>query len=168
MGKLYKKEAIEYLGISERAIERYVKSGKLKAHYEASKTGKRLVVMQEDADAFKAEMEAPQPIEPQPPQSTALARLPNLDGTLNRGVDGPMAIVPVSFLESTVRKRQGGLTVGIEHKFMLSIDEAVALSGIGKSALNAAIRAGKLAAHKGYGRGRRIKRSDLEKLVSKL
>jgi excisionase family DNA binding protein len=51
---------------------------------------------------------------------------------------------------------------------MLTIDEAAAFAGVGRRAIDAAIKAGNLTAHRGLGQGRRVKRADLERWVGEL
>jgi len=65
-------------------------------------------------------------------------------------------------------KGRHGPTVPTELKMMLTIPEAGALSGMGRGAIEAAIKAGTLTAHKGPWRGRRVKRADLETYITKL
>jgi hypothetical protein len=56
-----KKEAAQYLGCSERAIERYVKNGKLCCTYEKGKTRTIAVFTQSELDKIKYQTEAIKP-----------------------------------------------------------------------------------------------------------
>jgi excisionase family DNA binding protein len=53
-----KKEAAEYLGVSERSIERFVEEGKLTPKYAKGKTNKIPTFSQEAVEALRKEREA--------------------------------------------------------------------------------------------------------------
>lgn len=180
-----KQEAAEFLGVSVRAIERYVSAGKLPANYVRGKTGQVLDFDAGDLERFKAELEAPVSrgtIEPDktrqgaPQATTRAATRPGTatraDSTALARLDGPNAQNALSLLVQAIADNSGKArqapTVAPENKLMLTIEEAVAFSGIGRSAIDAAIKSGKLTAHSGYGRGRRVKRADLESYIGNL
>ena len=51
-----KQEAAEYLGVSVRALERYVQQGRIGGHYEKGKTRPTLVFDAAELEAFKTEL----------------------------------------------------------------------------------------------------------------
>ncbi len=174
-----KTEAAEFLGVSTRALERYVAAGKLASRYERGKTGRVLAFDESELQRFKDELEAPQeraPIAPDShrqgtqnkaptqPTSTALARR---DGATNGlSIEVMRAVQTLAQLTSD-NARQAAPVVPIEAKLLLSLAEAQAMTGLGRSTLLAAIEGGALKARK-IGRGWKIKRNDLEKFVGKL
>ena len=52
-----KQEAAEFLGVSVRALERYVQQGRIGGHYEKGKTRPTLVFDAAELEAFKAELD---------------------------------------------------------------------------------------------------------------
>ena len=70
-------------------------------------------------------------------------------------------------LEAMRQQRPAAPLADIAHKLMLTLQEAVALTGLSQRRLREAIRAGQLKAQI-IGRGWRIKRTDLEDYVRDL
>jgi excisionase family DNA binding protein len=176
-----KQEAAEYLGVSVRAIERYVSAGKLPANYVRGKTGQVLNFDADVLERFKAELEAPVSrgtIEPDkarqsPTSGTTRATRPDSatsadSRTLARldGANGQNALLLLSqaIAAATSDKVRQSPTVGVEHKLLLTLAEAQALTGLSRGVLRAAIDSGDLKA-KQIGRAFRVKRADLEKYV---
>jgi excisionase family DNA binding protein len=163
-----KTEAADFLEVSTRALERYVAAGRIVGHYERGKTGKVLAFDADELHRFKDELEAPTsraialpakaPIQP---TSRALAKP---DGTPNA-----LALDVLGALAQLIsdNARQAAPLVPIEAKLLLSLSEAQALTGLGRSTLLATIDDGTLKARK-IGRGWKIKRADLEKFVESL
>lgn len=172
-----KQEAAEFLGVSPRQIERYTKENRIGVRFEKGRTKPTPVYDEGELRRFKEELERPlhrpavQRMESvsnelptqsdgalsllsQPSQFEALARLVEAIGA--HSMQAPVAVKPAASVQD------------IALKLMLSVEEAAIYSGLSRSAIDEAIRAGKLAAHKGKWRGRRIKRTDVEKLVAKL
>lgn len=171
-----KTEAAEFLGVSTRALERYVAAGKIAGHYERGKTGKVLAFDPDDLQRFKEELEAPTSraiVVPDndrqaptrqgatQPTSRALAKLDDPANALSIDVLGALA------QWARDNTRQATTVVPVEAKLLLSLSESQALTGLGRSTLRAAIDAGTLKAQK-IGRGWKIKRTELEKFVGKL
>ena len=168
-----KKEAAEFLGVSVRALERYVQQGKISVRYEKGKTRPTANFDQEELEAFKTELNQPT-IKPAV-ESRQITTEFNDGG---RGSD----IQPVTvtdFDELTVVDRLAGMVemlinrkdkqpaVPIESKILLTLDEAQGLTGLSKGFLRDAIKQGNLNA-KVIGKSWRIKRSDLDEFVEKL
>jgi excisionase family DNA binding protein len=153
-----KTEAANYLEIGVRSLERYTSDGKVTPDKVKVKTGLALDYSQAELDRFKREvLEAPPESPPTAANvaaspANALARLPHQS----------VAMVPVQSLVTRERA-----TVPIEHKLLLTLAEAQALTGLSRGVLRAAIESGDLKA-KQIGRAFRVKRADLEKYVGKL
>ena len=165
-----KKQAAEYLGVSVRALERYVQQGKLTVRYEKGKTRSTANFDQTELEAFKEELN-------QPTIKPAVE-----SRQITTDVYDETDIVPVNvaeFGEFTVVDRLAGMvemlitrgdkkpTVPIESKILLTLDEAQALTGLSKGYLREAIRQGSLKA-KQIGKSWRVKRSDLDDFIEDL
>jgi len=159
-------EAARLLECSVSTVQRRLEKGELEAVPMAGKRCVRLPAdalpagVQPDASQLIVDSDAlkltPDASRIKSGESTALATVRDSNGA---------AIVAAIVGEALSQQRA---TAAISEKFMLTIDEAVQLSGIGRSAINAAIKAGELKAHHGLGRGRRLKRADLEKWAGEL
>lgn len=57
LGFMNKEEAAEFLGVSVRALERYVQQGRIGCRYEKGKTRPTLVFDKAELEKFKAELE---------------------------------------------------------------------------------------------------------------
>ena len=165
-----KKQAAEFLGVSVRALERYVQQGKLTVRYEKGKTRPTANFDQTELEAFKEELN-------QPTIKPAVE-----SRQITTDVYDETSITPVSmaeFGEFTVIDRLAGMvemlitrgdkkpTVPIESKILLTLDEVQAMTGLSKGYLREAIKQGNLKA-KQIGKSWRIKRSDLDDFVENL
>lgn len=157
--KLSRKEAAQFLSVSEKSISRYVESGKLVAGIAANKPGRQLEFDRADLERLLAETgqgeraivsHVPAPIE----------RDPTLD-------NGALADLIRLIVTETGHARQDAPLVPLVDKMMLTMDEAAALSGVAKSALLQARASGHLHAVK-IGRGYKVRRADLAKFVDAL
>lgn len=179
-----KKEAAAFLAVSERALERYAQQGRLSVRYEKGKTKPTPVYDEGELKALKAELEraqfsprpkvisAPAPDSDDP--ATALSpvsEFPNLPATV-RGDGQNQALMLLRALEALGAAQQPGrpvgrATVAVEHKLLLTLAEAQALTGLSRAVLREAVEAGTLKA-KQIGRSWRVKRGDLESYVETL
>lgn len=165
-----KKQAAEFLGVSVRALERYVQQGKLTVRYEKGKTRPTANFDQRELEAFKEELN-------QPTIKPAVE-----SRQITTDVYDETDITPVNvaeFGEFTVVDRLAGMvemlitrgdkkpTVPIESKILLTLDEAQAMSGLSKRYLREAINQGNLKA-KQIGKSWRLKRSDLDDFIENL
>ena len=165
-----KKQAAEFLGVSVRALERYVQQGKLTVRYEKGKTRPTANFDQRELETFKEELN-------QPTIKPAVE-----SRQITTDVYDETDIVPVNvaeFGEFTVIDRLAGMvemlitrgdkkpTVPIESKILLTLDEAQAMTGLSKGYLREAIRQGSLKA-KQIGKSWRVKRSDLDDFIEDL
>jgi excisionase family DNA binding protein len=160
------KRAAELLEVSEKTIQRRMHAGELEA---TTVAGKRAVKVRADQLPEGASID-------QTSDTLDSTGLTMTDGrTVDSGAmlatvrDARGAGVLAAIVAETLKQQeQARPSVPIEAKLMLTVDEAAALSGVGRTALDAAIRRGELKAHRGLGRGRRLKRADLEKWAGKL
>ncbi len=151
-----KKEAAEFLQIGVRSLERYTSDGRVSAEPKRGKTGMALDYDPAELERFKAELEAPpEPPPASPSSATTLARLPQRP---------PSTLARMAQSAAPERERPH---VGIEHKPLLKLDEAAALTGLSRAVLREAIEAKKL---KGalIGRAWRVRRGDVEDYLKKL
>jgi excisionase family DNA binding protein len=186
-----KTEAREFLGVSERTLEGYVKKGRLTVRYVRGKTSQRADFDADELERLKSELEAPTDraaIEaPQSPQmgaepgqkgvvvsktatsqNTALATLRGVP----TGAAGTslLAIAPEHFpalVQALSSAASSQNAVPIANRLTLDLDGAAALSGFSRGSIRAAIAAGQLPARK-MGRGWKIERAALEAWVKNL
>lgn len=167
-----KQSAAEFLGVSVRALERYVQQGRLGGRYEKGKTRPTLVFDKASLEAFKVELEQKlyKPVvESSNPDNSAtsdnaLARLSENSPTPpERAEFEPFSAV----LEALLERQRQQISVPAHHKLLLTLNDTQALTGLSRAVLREAIRNGKLKAEI-IGRAWRIKRTDLERYVEQL
>lgn len=156
-----KQEAAEFLGVSVRALERYVQQGRIGGHYEKGKTRPTLVFDSSELEAFKAELEqklykpAVETSNPDNP-NTALATF-----------GGNSEHVDFAILDALIERQSERHQTPPHHKLLLTLNDATALTGLSRAILRQAIRQGKLKAAI-VGKSWRIKYTDLERYIEKL
>jgi excisionase family DNA binding protein len=180
-----KTEAAEYLGMSERSLERHTKDNRIGVRYERGKTKKVPVYDAGELDRFKAELEAPvhrPAVEKMPPNfdnganasaesgAIQLARpdefLKVIEGVINATArEVAKAMAPGA--DNGASKRQT-LETPLKNRAFLSVEESAAHLGISQGSIEKAIKAQALTVHRGLARGRRIKRVELDKWAAKL
>jgi excisionase family DNA binding protein len=168
-----KQEAADYLGVSVRALERYVQQGKISVKYEKGKTRSTANFDPKELETFKAELEQPT-IKPAF-ESRQIATEPQSDtGKLihNAGEVSTFGEIGVidklsGIIEALLGKGDNQPLVPIADKLLLTIAEAQALTGLSREFLKDAVNKGELKA-KQIGKSWRVKRSDLEEYVDKL
>lgn len=140
-----KREVAEYLGVSDRAINRYTSKGKLHVSYRKRSKGSKEGVY-DPAEVKKLKQQFETPVTPQPrvendQPSKALAR---------RDTDNALAGALIRLAESTVSGRTE--SVRLRDALTLTLDDAVKLCpGLSRGYLLEAIREGKLKAVKRRG-----------------
>ena len=167
-----KQEAAEFLGVSVRALERYVQQGRIGGHYEKGKTRPTLVFDSSELEAFKTELEqklyrpAVEPSNPDNPDKsdTALARLSS--DSFQKPEHGESEHL-AALIEALLEHRASSNSTPAYQKLLLTLSEAQELTGLSRTILRDAISQGKLKAHI-IGRSWRIKYTDLERYVEKL
>lgn len=150
---LSKQEAAEFLGVSKRALERYTQQGKVGVKYVKGAFGKEAKYSKAELEIFKysqsAEIHKPALVsESEDISPSASNQLFQLFATLldKEAKDVPPSLVP------------------IEHKLLLTMREAQALTNLSWSYLREAIDDRRLEAYQ-IGRGFKIKKADLEKFI---
>ena len=164
-----KQEAAEFLGVSVRALERYVQQGRIGGHYEKGKTRPTLVFDKAELEVFKAELEqklykpAVEPSNLDNPD-TALARLSGNSVMQPESVESEHLS---ALIEALLEHQSSSSSTPAYQKLLLTLSEAQELTGLSRTILRDAIAQGKLKA-KIIGRTWRIKYTDLERYVEKL
>ncbi len=165
-----KQQAAEFLGVSVRALERYVQQGRIGVKYEKGKTRSTANFDQAELEEFRAELnqstikpaiESRQtPTEPQPESDKPAL----YTGEIAEFGDINVIDKLSSIIEGLLARGETQPSVPIADKLLLTVPEAQALTGLSKDVLRDAINQGSLKA-KMIGRSWRIKRSDLEVFV---
>ncbi len=140
-----KKDASKYLGVSERAIERYAVQGRLSVYQEKRMfSGKPRLINLYDYDELKKLKE-----EMQQPRQVRTASAPVGGGAvgMTRRHDGVSQLVGL-LQELSEQSEKKPLSVPLSEKLSLTLSEASELSGYSESFLAAACRDNKLKAHK--------------------
>jgi excisionase family DNA binding protein len=161
-----KKEAAQYLGCSERAIERYVKAGKLSCTYEKGKTRDIAVFQQSELDKIKYESKVITPAYEQVVEPRQITTIDQDELTIYH--DEPVGVVGVSDdisrLSAMVELLLNGQQLKASDKLVLTVDECHQLTGFPREMLKEAIASGQLPAKK-IGRSWRVKRSCLDTYI---
>ncbi len=177
-----KKEAAEYLEMSERSLERHTKDNRIGVRYERGKTKPVPVYDAGDLDRFKAELETPvhrPAVEKMPTGADTnaaesgaiqLARpaefLQMIEGVIN-ATAREVAKAMATGADNGASKRQS-LETPLKDRAFLSVEESAAHLGISQGSIEKAIKARALTVHRELARGRRIKRVELDKWAAKL
>ncbi len=164
-----KKEAADYLGISTRALERYVSLQRVGVAYIRGRTGDEAVFDKGELRRFKQQLSDHRRVRPaiadeaSPSSETEPRQLARLSDV------APLAIFErmTAALEALKPNSSNVPTVPVADKVMLTLPEAAALTSLSRAHLRAAIGEGKLKAQI-IGRGWRVKRDDLDAWVKKL
>jgi excisionase family DNA binding protein len=161
-----KKEAIAYLGVSERALARYVEQGHISVRYINGKNGKEARYDEKELARFKADRDTPthRPGRPELEEPSALPAMPS-PASMAAVVE---AIAPLfQRLAIAEPKKRALLLTEIAAKPLLRVDEASSLTGLSRSRLRAAIEKEELPAFKD-GRSWRIHRPALDSFIEAL
>lgn len=168
-----KQEAADYLGVSVRALERYVQQGKISVRYEKGKTRPTANFDPTELEAFKDELNQPT-VKPAfesrqmaTEQQSQQGNLTHSSGEIARFDEFGVIEKLSGIIESLLSRGDNQPPVPIADKLLLTIPEAQALTGLSREVLRDAINSGKLKA-KVIGKGWRVKRTDLEQYIDKL
>lgn len=165
-----KKEAVDFLGVTERSLQRFAKQGLIESKMIPVIGGTIAIYLESDVRRYKQEQEnrpvgarspnvMPSKQPPPAEEQTALARQPAPEQiALNERF--------INALENLGRPTSSS-SVPIENKLVLTLGEASALTSLSTGFLRQAIKDGHLKA-KIMGRGYRVKRADLDAYVKKL
>lgn len=162
-----KQEAADYLGVSVRALERYVSQGRISVRYEKGKTRPTAHFDPQELEAFKQELTQPTYKPRQIPTASQIAEETTLTHSGEVSEFGEInAIDKLAGIIERLLQREFP-SVPVADKLLLTISEAQALTGLSREFLREAIASGELKA-KVIGKGWRIKRSDLDKFIDEL
>ena len=170
---LTKKEAAEYLGVSTRTLERYVKNGKLSVRYEDSPNGEVALFDSDELDQFADDKQTPRIR----PASKDLGLATTTSDTLSRNSSGVVGGLLAPFQELTERlifalsdheeRRKTTTPDKLRGKLLLTLAEAQILTGLSREILMEAIRDGRLSSQI-MGKAYRIRARDLERFIDEL
>lgn len=179
-----KEQAAQYLGVSVRALERYVQQSKISVRYEKGKTRSTANFDEAELEAFKQELNQPSykpAVEGRQNTTSTPKTEPRQKATEDQGASNELTlynqeqlaefdeISPIDGL--AIIERLVGLLdnrrVPIADKILLTLAEAQDLTGLSREYLRSAISEGKLKANK-IGNCWRLKRGDLDEYVAQL
>jgi hypothetical protein len=154
MADLNKKQAQEFLGISDRTLERYVKERKISVKYINTNKGKSPIFDSDELERFKLEKQAVT-------HSPAIVKqgTTSPETVLTEFVANPEISAAAQICLEVVARSQ--LINVLRQKMLLNLGESSALSGLSKSWLVGEIKKGRLKAKK-LGNGWKIRVTDLQ------
>ena len=191
-----KKEAAKFLGVSVRALERYVQQGRISVRYEKGKTRPTANFDSGELETFKTELNQPSykpavqsgqntsnsksrqiATDLQPETDKALVYPGDASGdalgayprSTTVGDIGDISVIDklAGIIEGLLAKTETQPKVSIGDKLLLTLPEVQTLTGLSKTLLRDAINKGQLKA-KIIGKSWRIKRSDLDEYIANL
>ncbi len=168
-----KKQAAEFLGVSVRALERYVQQGKISVKYSKGKTRPTANFDPTELEAFKLELNQPSYKPAVESRQIATDQHQQVDKLVHHSgeitAEGDLVVVEhlSSIIDALLANSVNHPGVPISAKLLLTLSEAQALTGLSREFLRDAIFQKKLAAVV-IGRSWRIKRSDLENYIANL
>jgi excisionase family DNA binding protein len=163
-----KKQAAEYLGVSDRAVERYTSKGKLSVRYQKGQRGDEAVYDERELKRLRSELDKKRTVVR--PAIEATTDTPDDEprqlARLSDNQDAAAMLMQIIMAARERRSNMHALT-DLAVKKLLTLPEASALSGLSAGHLRAAIHAGNLKG-KIIGRGYKLKQADLDAYVRKL
>lgn len=167
-----KQQAAEFLGVSVRALERYVQQGRISVRYEKGKTRPTANFNPTELETFKEELNQPTIKPVVEPRQIATEQHQNTDKLVDEFGEvsefGELAVVDhLSSIIDVLLTKSDQPTVPIQVKLLLTLSEAQALTGLSREILRDAIANKQLPAAV-IGKSWRIKRSDLECFIANL
>jgi len=162
-----KEQAAEYLGVSPRTLERYTNQGLIGCRYEKGTTRKVPIYDDAELQRFKEKQE-------QPVHRPAVERMAtggdntdsgdNDGGALSLFRDPAQAQALTGIMAAAIAQALASEQSRQSDRF-LTLDDASEQSGISRSTLERFIKDNRLKVYKGLGRGRRVKLSELTRLI---
>ncbi len=164
-----KSDAAKFLDISEKTLERLVKSGEISSKLEKGKTRDIVVFDDEELKTFKEKRES---AKHRPAFSTdeasaqnSLSLIPTKADNLDRQ-NPTLSFTPmIAALESLAEAQR---MVFLQNKPMLNMSDSALVSGLSVTFLEKAVKEGKLKTFAGLRGSKVIRRMDLERLISEL
>jgi excisionase family DNA binding protein len=177
-----KQEAAKFLGVSVRALERYVQQGRISVKYEKGKTRRTANFEQAELETFREELtqsfikpafesrqispdyQSRQIATDQQQETGIIVQTPGEIGEIDEfSTVNKLALI----IEGLLSQNDNQVKVSVADKLLLTIPEAQALTGLSREFLKNSISSGNLKA-KFIGKGWRIKRSDLNQYVDEM
>jgi predicted DNA-binding protein (UPF0251 family) len=160
-----KADAAKFLDISEKTLERLVKSGELSSKLEKGKTRDVVIFDGEELKIFKEKRESskhrPAFSADDLPAQDSLSLIPPKADNLDRLPFTPM----ITALESLAEAQR---LVFLQNKPMLNLSDSALVSGLSVTFLERAVKDGKLKTFAGLRGSKVIRRTDLERLITEL
>jgi hypothetical protein len=157
--ELNKKQTAERLGVTTRAVERYMSvdrpsdSRLVPVRYQQGRGGQQPIFDSEQVDAFKRKMEQAAQVKRDKPEETQLARIPAQSSALQS--------LALALSEGLAKASNQVVPVG--SKIFLTIRESSQLSGLSQKEIRAAVKDGSLKSRRGARGAIVLHREDLEK-----
>jgi excisionase family DNA binding protein len=166
-----KKEAVDFLGVTERSLQRFAKQGLIESKMIPVIGGTITVYLESDVRRYKHDQEnravgARSPnVMPSKQSPTAASE----QTALTRQTAPEQLALNERFIDAleNLGRPTPSSSVPIENKLVLTLEEASALTSLSTSFLRKGIKEGTLKARI-MGRGYRVKRTDLDAYVKKL
>jgi excisionase family DNA binding protein len=177
-----KKEAAHALGISTRALERYIGLNRISVSYVRGRTGDEARFDPAEVERFRQELETRKPAssaiadeaanspEAQPRHLARLSEVSGshaLESSPSPGSMASLGAAVAALLRGHGSPEMGASVADLSHKLSLSVKEAARLSGLSENHLRTAIGEGKLKARI-IGKGYRISPDVLRAYVKKI
>ena len=172
-GMLTKKEAAEYLGVSTRTLERYVKNGKLSVRYEDSPNGEIALFDSDELEQFSDEKQTPRIRPASTDSGLPTTTSDTLSQNSSRGVGGLLALFQelterlIVALSDYEERRQQITPDKLRGKLLLTLSDAQIMTGLSREILMGAIKDGRLPSQI-MGKAYRFKSTDLERFIDEL
>lgn len=158
----------EFLGVSERAVERYAQEGKLSVKYVPGKRGKRAEYSEAEVSALKQELQAPVHrsfVAPKADQHLVSSTISDPDVSeivgLSNSLTSPQAL---EFLEVVAHSQK---IMQLWNRLVWNLEEAAIATGFSRFHLRQAIALGNLRGKK-VGRGWKVRPEDLQEYTKLL
>jgi hypothetical protein len=165
-----KSEAAKFLDISEKTLERLVKSGEVSSKLEKGKTRDVVVFDDEELKIFKEKRESAKhrpafSISDDSLAQSSVSLMPTKADNLDRQ-NQTLSFTPmITALESLAEAQK---MVFLQNKPMLNLSDSALVSGLSVTFLEKAVKDGRLKTFAGLRGSKVIRRMDLEKFISEL
>jgi predicted DNA-binding protein (UPF0251 family) len=161
-----KGESAKFLDISEKTLERLVKSGEISSKLEKGKTRDVVIFDDEELKAFKEKRESSKhrpafSVSNDSPAQNSVSLTATKADNLDRLSFTPM----ITALESLAEAQR---MVFLQNKPMLNLSDSALVSGLSVTFLEKAVKDGRLKTFAGLRGSKVIRRKDLENLISEL
>jgi predicted site-specific integrase-resolvase len=158
--------AAQFLDISEKTLERLVKSGEISSKLEKGKTRDIVVFDDEELKTFKEKRESAKhrPAYDSPAQNS-LSLMPTKEDNLDRQMQTISFTPIITAIESLADAQR---MVFLQNKPLLNMSDSALVSGLSVTFLEKAVRDGKLKTFAGLRGSKVIRRTDLEKFITNL